>query len=123
MNKTKNGNNFRGWGYMANFKLTLKKERWQDHILAIDNLGILVIMLLFIGVVLIFSGPRFFNSSNITNLLRSVSVTGIVASALTLVMISGNIDLSVGWMIGFAACLTGANSSNAGAALFFALSL
>jgi ribose/xylose/arabinose/galactoside ABC-type transport system permease subunit len=80
-------------------------------------------MFLFIGVVLIFSGPRFFISGNITNLLRSVSVTGIAASALTLVMISGNIDLSVGWMIGFAACLTGANSSNAAAALFLALIL
>jgi ribose transport system permease protein len=101
----------------------MKKARWKDHVLSIDNLGILVIMFLFIGVVLIFSGPRFFISTNITNLLRSVSVTGIVASALTLVMISGNIDLSVGWMIGFAACLTGANSGNAAAALFLVLIL
>jgi ribose transport system permease protein len=108
---------------MAKFKVTLKKARWKERVLSIDNLGILLIMFVFIAVVLFFSGPKFFISTNITNLLRSVSVTGIAASALTLVMISGNIDLSVGWMIGFAACLTGANSGNAAAALFLALIL
>jgi ribose/xylose/arabinose/galactoside ABC-type transport system permease subunit len=88
-----------------------------------ENLGVILIMLVFIIVVLVFSGPKFLNPTNITNLLRSIAVTGIAASALTLVMIAGKIDLSVGWLVGFAACLTGVHSDNAGSALFLSLGL
>jgi ribose transport system permease protein len=92
-------------------------------IVSIENIGMLLIIPVFIAIVLIVSGPKFFVPANITNLLRSVSVTGVVSCALTLVMITGNIDLSVGWLIGFAACLTGVHSDNAMAALFLALIL
>lgn len=88
------------------------KTSVKELVAGIENLGVIVIMIVFIAVVLIMTGPKFFNPTNITNLLRSVSVTGIVACAVTLVMITGNIDLSIGWMIGFTACLTGVNSDN-----------
>jgi ribose/xylose/arabinose/galactoside ABC-type transport system permease subunit len=87
----------------------------------IENIGVICIMLAFIVVVLILSGPKFFTPENIKNLLRSVSVTGILASALTLVMIGGNIDLSVGWLVGLGACITGVYSDNALLAILFAL--
>ncbi|MDR2355247.1 MAG: ABC transporter permease [Clostridiales Family XIII bacterium] len=87
----------------------------------VENIGVICIMLAFIIVVLVLSGPRFFTSGNLINLFRSVSVTGIVASALTLVMIAGNIDLSVGWLVGLGACITGVYSDRAFLAIFFVL--
>jgi ribose transport system permease protein len=38
----------------------------------------------------------FFNISNIVNVLRQVSITAILGFGMTLVIISGGIDLSVG---------------------------
>jgi len=101
----------------------LEQQRIGSRITKIDNFGVLLIMVAFIVVVIVFSGNRFFEPTNITNLLRSVSVTGIVAAALTLVMVAGNIDLSIGWLIGFAACLTGVHSDNALVAFALAIPL
>ena len=92
---------------------TEKKEGgFLRRLVNMEYFGVLSIMILFIIVVVIFSGSKFFTSDNITNLLRSVSVTGIMAVAVTLVMITGNIDLSLGWMIGFTACITGVHSDS-----------
>ncbi|GMU92709.1 MAG: sugar ABC transporter permease [Candidatus Hydrogenedentota bacterium] len=43
--------------------------------------------------------PIFWNSTNLLNTLRQVSETGILATAMTLVIISGGIDLSVGSLL------------------------
>ncbi|MBN1835088.1 MAG: ABC transporter permease [Spirochaetales bacterium] len=47
---------------------------------------------------------RFFSVRNILNILEQVSVLGIVAAGATILIISGNFDISVGSMIGLAAC-------------------
>lgn len=49
--------------------------------------------------------PRFFGLSNIENILEQVSVLGLVAAGATLLMISGNFDISVGANIGISACV------------------
>lgn len=80
---------------------------------AVNNIGVILIMLLFIAVVVSIAGPgKFFNPDNLTSMIRSVSVIGIMACAVTLVMVTGNIDLSLGWMIGLGACICAANSQN-----------
>ena len=48
--------------------------------------------------------PRFFGLNNIENILEQVSVLGLVASGATLLMITGNFDISVGANIGISAC-------------------
>jgi ribose transport system permease protein len=89
-----------------------------DKIKGIDNAGIMAIMLVFIIVVVFLAGPsKFFNVTNITSLIRSEAVVGIIAVAVTFVMITANIDLSVGWMVGLCACVCGANSDNAAVAI------
>lgn len=93
----------------------------KERVLGIENLGVLVIMVVFIAIVLVVAGGKFFNPTNITNLLRSVSVTGIMACAVTFVMITGNIDLSIGWLIGFCAVLTGVHSASTSMVLLLAL--
>ena len=43
----------------------------------------------------------FLSAANITNLVRQSSIVGILAIGMLLVIVSGNIDLSVGSMVGF----------------------
>ena len=61
------------------------------------------IILIFIVMVVIASllSPAFMTTSNITNILRQVSVVGIVSVGVTAVMIGGGIDLSMGSIIAF----------------------
>lgn len=73
--------------------------------------GILGLLLIF-GLAVIFS-PRasdgsviFLEAVNLTDVLRQQSEIGIIALAMTLVIISGGIDLSVGSVLAFSATLT-----------------
>ncbi|HEX4201571.1 MAG TPA: hypothetical protein VHY59_08645, partial [Chthoniobacterales bacterium] len=58
--------------------------------------GILILILLVFFVVLAFTAPSFLTLNNLSNLVRQVSIIGVVAIGMTLVIISAGIDLSVG---------------------------
>ncbi len=79
---------------------------------ASDAGGLILILIAFIIIVAAVSGPKFFQITNLLNLMRAVSVTGIMACAVTLVMVTGNIDLSLGWLIGLCACITAVYSKS-----------
>ncbi|OAA29492.1 sugar ABC transporter permease [Kosmotoga arenicorallina S304] len=49
--------------------------------------------------------PRFFTTSNIMNILEQIAVLGIVSSGMTFLIISGEIDISVGANIGLSSCV------------------
>jgi ribose/xylose/arabinose/galactoside ABC-type transport system permease subunit len=49
--------------------------------------------------------PAFFTWGNLVNLLRQVSINGIIASGMTIVMIAGGFDLSVGAMLALSGVL------------------
>src|SRR5689334_6847704 len=49
--------------------------------------------------------PQFFSSGNLLTVLRSISMQGLIAFGMTLVIIVGEIDLSVGAAVSFAGCL------------------
>lgn len=49
--------------------------------------------------------PRFFTTSNLMNILEQVAVLGIVSSGMTMLIISGEIDISVGANIGLSSCV------------------
>ena len=57
--------------------------------------------LIIIGVILTFSNEYFFTVTNFTNLLKQAATIGIIGVGMTLVIISGGIDLSVGSMVSF----------------------
>jgi sugar transport system permease protein len=63
---------------------------------------ILVVMIAVFAIV----APGFFSINNGLNVLRNVSMQGIIAFGMTLVIISGEIDLSVGSAVAFAGCLS-----------------
>lgn len=74
----------------------LRRHLWQ---------GILEIILLGICIVLAAVSPDFLTVGNLLNVLRSVSEIGVIAFGMTMVIISGEIDLSVGSAVAFAGCL------------------
>ncbi|MGO1372097.1 MAG: ABC transporter permease [Senegalia sp. (in: firmicutes)] len=64
--------------------------------------GILVFLIV-LFVALSFSSPYFFTAGNLTKVLRQVAVVGIVTVSMTMVILTGGIDLSVGSMLGLCA--------------------
>jgi sugar transport system permease protein len=74
-----------------------KQVRLQEYILE----AVLVLLI----IVFALAAPGFFSTRNMLNVLRSVSMQGIIAFGMTLVIISGEIDLSVGSAVAFAGCL------------------
>lgn len=58
-----------------------------------------------ICVVLSFLNDAFFTTNNLLNVLRQASLVFFMASGLTLVILTGKIDLSVGATVGLSACL------------------
>jgi ribose/xylose/arabinose/galactoside ABC-type transport system permease subunit len=57
---------------------------------------IVLAVILILGVVVGLGNPVFFSGQNLLNILQAVAVVGIAAIGATLVIISGNLDLSVG---------------------------
>ncbi len=53
------------------------------------------------------ASPNFMQTSNMIAILQAASVNGVLAIAVTLVIITGGIDLSVGTMMTFTAVITG----------------
>ncbi len=50
--------------------------------------------------------PRFFTLNNMVNILDQISVLGILASGMTLIILTGEIDISIGTNLGLVACVS-----------------
>ena len=68
----------------------------------VRELGLLVVLALILIIVGV-QVPQFFTISNLMQILLSVSILAIVAVGETLVVLTRNVDLSVGSIVGFAA--------------------
>jgi ribose transport system permease protein len=66
---------------------------------------LLLIVVLLISAVTGSINPRFFMKENLVNILEQISVLGLVAAGATILIISGNFDISVGSMVGLSACI------------------
>ncbi len=75
-------------------------------------------LFLFVGLVIVasFISPAFLTFDNLQNVVRAVTVIGIISLGMTLVMIAGEIDLSVGSVAGFAG-IVGAQFVETGSSL------
>src|SRR2546426_12305579 len=83
-------------------------------------LAILVVVAL---IVLAAQSERFFTADNLLNQGRLMAEAGLVALAMTFVIVTGGIDLSVGSMLGLSAILVGVFWKNVGLALPVAMVL
>lgn len=87
------------------------------HLLARSGL-LFALIILFIILSLI--APNFLTTRNMLNVLRQVSFVGIIACGMTLAMISGNVDLSVGSVVALTSSLLGVLYAKAGWPLWLA---
>jgi ribose transport system permease protein len=71
--------------------------------IAANQWVLLLGLTLLLGVMTGLINPRFFDSRNIISILEQSAVLGLVAAGATLLIISGNFDISVGAMIGLSA--------------------
>ena len=76
-------------------KTSLFKNQWFFLLIAEVVLAVIT------GIV----NPRFFSVSNLMNILEQIAVLGIVSSGMTMLIITGEIDISVGANIGITACV------------------
>ena len=67
--------------------------------------SIMEIVLVALFVTLACTTDHFLSVENLLNILRNISIPGIIALGMTMVIIAGEIDLSVGSMVAFAGCL------------------
>jgi len=74
------------------------------------NVGILFA----VGMILSLATDRFLTLENLTNVVRQVSFVGIAACAVTLVMVSGGLDLSVGSVVAVAGVVAAKFAAEAG---------
>lgn len=67
-----------------------------------------IMELILVGMVIIlgFTAPHFFTLTNLLNILRNSSIQGVIAFGMTMVIISGEIDLSVSSTVALAGVLT-----------------
>ncbi|MCJ8323351.1 MAG: ABC transporter permease [Rhizobiales bacterium] len=63
---------------------------------------ILIVMFIF----LVFAAPGFATVNNQLNVLRNITMQGIIAFGMTMIIVSGEIDLSIGSGVAFSGCVT-----------------
>jgi ribose/xylose/arabinose/galactoside ABC-type transport system permease subunit len=98
---------------------------WRRESLAVlDRLGVWAALALLIAAASVLS-PYFFSMNNFLNILNQSSVVGVTAVGVTLVMITGGVDLSVGSVISLSAdiCATVMNGNDARIVLAVALGI
>ena len=77
--------------------------------------------LLILVIVLSFMSPYFLTIPNILNIIRQVSIIAIVSFGMTMVILTGGIDLSVGSMLAFAGAVSAGMMVNSGFNVFLAI--
>src|SRR5713226_3164880 len=83
----------------------LSQARLPGLVSRVRELGLLIVLLLIIFIVGV-QAPRFLSIDNFDQILLSIAILAIVAVGETLVVLTRNVDLSVGSMVGITAFVT-----------------
>lgn len=67
----------------------------------------LVFVIIAIAIIMSFASPVFMTSKNIINIIRQISINGIIAVGMTFVILTGGIDLSVGSVVAITSVICG----------------
>lgn len=81
-------------------------EFWKRKFVANQWFFLLIVVVL-LSVIASFVNPRYFSLRNLRNLLEQISVLGLLACGATILIVSGNFDISVGANLGLSACVIG----------------
>lgn len=92
----------------AETKNTVKNNSFLKAIknFTMSGIGSVVIALVLLLIVMGIGSDKFFTQSNITAILRQASAMGIMACAITPIIICGNVDLSVSSILSFCALMS-----------------
>jgi rhamnose transport system permease protein len=77
-----------------------------DAVVRVRELGLIVVLALLVAVTAVIE-PRFIESESLRNLIRNATIIGLLAVGQTLVLVTRNLDLSVGSVVGLSAYMTG----------------
>ena len=69
--------------------------------------ALLALVVLAVAIEMVTTGRSFFHPSNLMTILNNAAAIGVIAAGMTLVILTGGIDLSVGSVMGMTAALTG----------------
>ena len=101
------------------------KRNVLDNIKSLDFLSILIAYIIVIAI-FVPSSPHFFTVRNFLNIGQYAAVIGTIATSMTLLIVSGNIDISLGSIVALSSMFVGAftpqDPNNVGG-LFFAMFL
>ncbi len=81
-------------------------RQFVDALIRARELSLVGVLVLLVGGTTL-ANPRFLNSQNIRDILLDVSIVALLAVGQTIVVVTRNIDLSVGSVLGITAFLTG----------------
>jgi rhamnose transport system permease protein len=99
-----------------------RARRLTEVVFRMRELGIVLVLALLIAVTAILE-PRFIEVGSLQDLARNASIFAILAAGQTLVLITRNVDLSVGSVLGLSAFLVGDLLSNHGTPIVVAILL
>ena len=102
---------------MNNFSDSINKK----NILETLNKFKTGIGLLGLVIILSFLSPYFLTIPNLLNVVRQVSIIAVVSLGMTMVILTGGIDLSVGSMLAFSGAITAGMIVNSGLNVFLAI--
>lgn len=96
-------------------KLALKKN--------INMIALILVYALLVFILQLATDGVFFKARNISNLLRSMAYTTILASGIFFVLLTGHIDLTVGWLMGLLGAVSATLMVNYGMSTFAAIGI
>ncbi len=105
---------------VSNMNVQSRIKQAFKRLSSVEIIGI-IITLLVECIILSFLSPYFLTAQNIINVLRAISINAIVAVGMTMVLISGGLDLSVGSVMGLGGMVTAFFLTNLGMSLPIAL--
>lgn len=94
---------------MEGTQAKMEKQPFYQRLVSIvprQNMAVLVTLIVLCIVISILN-PVFLTPTNLVNVIRQISILGIVSCGMAMLMISGGIDLSVGATISLAGVITG----------------
>jgi len=83
----------------------VKKERWINKLVLFNEI-ILVVVLVVLASAISVGTPQFYSMKNIINILRDSSMALIAGIGMTMLLITGEVDLSIGSLVAFVGVVT-----------------
>ena len=83
----------------------MRKKLSKEALLSVADKNRIYILFVVIFLIMSLFAPRFFNSWNLTSIMRTTAMNALVAIGFTIILIVGQLDLSIGTIITFSAVI------------------